>query len=60
MKTHNLPEIAALQLTAGATGLTVSIISEAEVVVEHRADDISYLSGLLNRSTRPSAKQSTC
>jgi len=40
VKTHKLPEIAALQLAAGAVGLTVATIGEAEVFVEHGATDV--------------------
>lgn len=39
-KTHKIPEIAALQLAAGAVGLTVATIGEAEVFVEHGARDV--------------------
>ncbi|OMH24795.1 alanine racemase [Tersicoccus phoenicis] len=40
VKTHKLPQIAALQLAAGAVGLTVATIGEAEVFVEHGAPDV--------------------
>ncbi len=39
-KTHKIPEIADLQLAAGAVGLTVATIGEAEVFVEHGVTDI--------------------
>jgi D-serine deaminase-like pyridoxal phosphate-dependent protein len=39
-KTHKIPEIAALQLAAGAVGLTVATIGEAEVFAEHGAADL--------------------
>ena len=39
-KTHKIPEIATLQLAAGAAGLTVATIGEAEVFVGHGADDV--------------------
>lgn len=39
-KTHKIPEIAALQLAAGATGLTVATIGEAEVFVDAGFDDV--------------------
>ena len=39
-KTHKLPEIAALQLEAGAVGLTVATIGEAEVFAEHGVADL--------------------
>ncbi|WP_230870187.1 D-TA family PLP-dependent enzyme [Mycobacterium canetti] len=40
VKTHKLPEIAQMQLRAGARGLTVATIGEAEVFVDHGADDV--------------------
>jgi D-serine deaminase-like pyridoxal phosphate-dependent protein len=40
VKTHKMPEIARLQLAAGAVGLTVATVGEAEVFVEHGADDV--------------------
>jgi D-serine deaminase-like pyridoxal phosphate-dependent protein len=41
IKTHKVPEIADLQLKAGAVGLTCAKIGEAEVMIEKsRADDI--------------------
>lgn len=40
VKTHKIPEIAALQLAAGAVGLTVATIGEAEVFAEHGAKDV--------------------
>lgn len=39
-KTHKVPEIAALQLAAGAAGLTVATIGEAEVFAAHGAEDL--------------------
>ncbi len=39
-KTHKVPEIAALQLAAGAAGLTVATIGEAEVFAAHGAGDL--------------------
>ncbi len=39
-KTHKCPRIARLQLDAGAVGLTVATIGEAEVFVEHGAEDV--------------------
>jgi D-serine deaminase-like pyridoxal phosphate-dependent protein len=39
-KSHKLPEIAELQLAAGAVGLTVAKLGEAEVFVEHGVDDV--------------------
>ena len=39
-KTHKLPEIAALQRAAGAAGLTVATIGEAEVFAAHGAEDL--------------------
>ncbi|MBG6190666.1 D-serine deaminase-like pyridoxal phosphate-dependent protein [Arthrobacter sp. CAN_A212] len=40
VKTHKMPEIAKLQLAAGAVGLTVATIGEAEVFVQHGARDV--------------------
>lgn len=40
VKTHKVPEIAHLQLAAGAAGLTVATIGEAEVFVGAGAEDI--------------------
>jgi D-serine deaminase-like pyridoxal phosphate-dependent protein len=39
-KTHKSPEIAKLQLRAGASGITVAKLGEAEVMVEYGIDDI--------------------
>ena len=39
-KTHKSPDIARLQLGAGAVGLTVATIGEAEVFVEHGVEDV--------------------
>jgi len=39
-KTHKSPEVARLQLEAGAVGLTVATIGEAEVFVEHGVEDV--------------------
>lgn len=39
-KTHKCPQIAALQLAAGASGLTVATIGEAEVFAASGADDL--------------------
>lgn len=39
-KTHKSPDIARLQLEAGAIGLTVATIGEAEVFVEHGVEDV--------------------
>ncbi|WP_314326228.1 D-TA family PLP-dependent enzyme [Paenarthrobacter ilicis] len=40
VKTHKVPEIAQLQLAAGAVGLTVATLAEAEVFAEYGAGDI--------------------
>lgn len=40
VKTHKIPEIAALQVAAGAVGVTVATIGEAEVFVDHGATDV--------------------
>lgn len=39
-KTHKLPEVARLQRAAGARGLTLAKVGEAEVFAEHGFDDI--------------------
>lgn len=39
-KTHKLPRIAELQLAAGAPGITVAKVSEAEVMAEHGIPNI--------------------
>lgn len=39
-KSHKLPEIAELQLNAGAVGLTVAKLGEAEVFIDHGVDDV--------------------
>lgn len=40
VKTHKTPEIAALQLAAGAVGITVATIGEAEVFADAGCDDL--------------------
>src|SRR5207249_5088493 len=39
-KTHKSPEIARMQVDAGATGITVAKLGEAEVMVEAGLDDV--------------------
>src|SRR3989454_5436364 len=39
-KTHKVPEIARLQIAAGAAGITVSKVSEAEVFADAGFDDL--------------------
>src|SRR5262249_31315236 len=39
-KTHKTPEIAAMQISSGARGLTVAKLGEAEVLVDRGFDDI--------------------
>ena len=39
-KTHKVPEIARLQIAAGATGITVAKVSEAEVFADAGIDDV--------------------
>ncbi len=39
-KTHKCPQIARRQLAAGAVGLTVATVAEAEVFARHGADDL--------------------
>jgi D-serine deaminase-like pyridoxal phosphate-dependent protein len=40
IKTHKSSELAKLQLEAGASGITVAKLGEAEIMVEHGIDDI--------------------
>lgn len=40
VKTHKIPQVAALQLAAGATGLTVATVGEAEVFADAGVDDL--------------------
>src|SRR2546426_10786449 len=40
VKTHKVPEIARLQIAAGATGITVAKVSEAEVFADAGIDDL--------------------
>jgi D-serine deaminase-like pyridoxal phosphate-dependent protein len=40
VKTHKCPDIARMQLAAGAVGITVATIGEAEVFVEQGCDDV--------------------
>jgi D-serine deaminase-like pyridoxal phosphate-dependent protein len=40
VKTHKIPAIAKMQIEAGATGITVAKVSEAEVMAEGGIDDI--------------------
>jgi D-serine deaminase-like pyridoxal phosphate-dependent protein len=40
IKTHKIPEIAAMQLAAGATGIAVAKVAEAEVFAERGCTDI--------------------
>lgn len=42
VKTHKCPEVADLQRRAGATGITVSTLHEAEVFARHGFDDITW------------------
>jgi D-serine deaminase-like pyridoxal phosphate-dependent protein len=39
-KTHKLPEVARIQLRAGAAGITLAKVGEAEVFAEHGLDDV--------------------
>src|SRR6266513_3242405 len=39
-KTHKVPEIARLQIAAGATGVTLAKVSEAEVFADVGIDDL--------------------
>ena len=49
-KTHKTPQIAALQLEAGAVGLTVAKLSEAEVFIEAGCRDILVAYPLVGES----------
>lgn len=40
VKTHKMPRIAQLQLAAGAVGITVATVGEAEVFAQHGATDV--------------------
>ncbi len=40
VKTHKIPEIAAMQIEAGAVGITVAKTTEAEVMAAHGIDNI--------------------
>ena len=53
-KTHKCPQVARMQLDAGAVGLTVATIGEAEVFAEHGAEDlfIAYPLWLDDRAVR--------
>jgi len=39
-KTHKMPGVAKLQLDAGASGITVAKLSEAEIMADHGIDDL--------------------
>ena len=39
-KTHKMPELAKLQVAAGASGITVAKVGEAEVMADHGLQDI--------------------
>lgn len=49
-KTHKLPRIAELQLAAGAAGITVAKVSEAEVMAQHGLSDIFIAYPLIRES----------
>lgn len=48
VKTHKCPEIGNLQLAAGAAGVTVSTLYEAEVFADHGFDDITWAFPLIH------------
>lgn len=48
VKTHKCPEIGNLQLAAGAAGITVSTLYEAEVFADHGFDDITWAFPLIH------------
>lgn len=49
-KTHKLPEMAARQLAAGASGITVATVSEAEVMAAHGIADIFVAYPIISES----------
>ncbi|SDM71646.1 D-serine deaminase, pyridoxal phosphate-dependent [Fictibacillus solisalsi] len=49
-KTHKNPQIAKLQLKAGAAGITVAKVSEAEVMAEHGINDIFIAYPLVSKT----------
>ena len=59
VKTHKIPEIAALQLEAGAVGITVATIGEAEAFADAGCGDVHFLEiadpGLLGAATPEAA-----
>lgn len=54
VKTHKMPEVAKLQLQAGAAGITVAKLGEAEVMAEHGIRDIfmAYPMAVLSKMER--------
>jgi D-serine deaminase-like pyridoxal phosphate-dependent protein len=48
VKTHKCPEIGNLQLAAGAAGITVSTLYEAQVFADHGFDDITWAFPLIH------------
>ncbi|MBO9606042.1 MAG: alanine racemase [Paenibacillaceae bacterium] len=49
-KTHKMPSVARMQLEAGAVGITVAKVSEAEVMAEHGIADIFIAYPLVTRT----------
>lgn len=62
VKTHKSPAIAAMQLAAGASGITVAKVSEAEVFAEHGCKDIFIAYPVIgaNKWKRVAALARTC
>ena len=56
IKTHKIPEIAHMQLKAGATGITCQKLGEAEVMAQAGIDDIFLPYNILGKSKLESGK----
>jgi D-serine deaminase-like pyridoxal phosphate-dependent protein len=54
VKTHKIPIVAREQLEAGAAGITVAKVSEAEVMAENGIQDIFIAYPLVTDSASPS------
>jgi D-serine deaminase-like pyridoxal phosphate-dependent protein len=50
IKTHKMPELAKLQLSRGAAGITAASLSEAECMVKHGIDDIFIAYEIIGKS----------
>lgn len=49
-KTHKMPEIAKIQLEAGASGIAVAKVGEAEVMADHGISDIFIANEIVGKS----------